>query len=85
MVPSGSTAATIGGGHWEALRHGLPQQDAWVNVLRHRLCTDPFPRTGVYCGTQGGQVLFGRDGGEEWRVLFNWLPPVYCVQTILFD
>lgn len=73
------------GNHWEALTKGLPQQDAWVNVLRHGLCTDSFDHAAVYCGTQGGQVLIGRDGGDRWETLFGWLPPVYSVQAIVLD
>ncbi len=70
------------GNHWTALTAGLPQSDAWVNVLRHGLCTDALADAAIYCGTQGGQVLIGREGGDRWETLFNWLPPVYSVQTM---
>jgi len=72
------------GNQWTALTQGLPQTDAWVNVLRHGLCTDTFADTGIYCGTQGGQVLIGRDRGDYWETLFNWLPPVYSVQAMKY-
>jgi photosystem II stability/assembly factor-like uncharacterized protein len=38
---------------------------------------------GVYVGTQGGQILASRDGGDRWSVLFNWLPPIYSLETVV--
>jgi hypothetical protein len=32
-------------------------------------------------GTQGGQVLASRDQGDSWETIFNWLPPVYSLET----
>ena len=25
--------------------------------------------------------LASRDGGDSWQVVFNWLPPVYSLET----
>ena len=30
---------------------------------------------------QGGHLLASRDGGDSWQVVFNWLPPVYSLET----
>jgi hypothetical protein len=27
-------------------------------------------------------VLATADGGDSWRTIFNWLPPVYSLETI---
>jgi hypothetical protein len=32
-------------------------------------------------GTTTGQLLIGRDGGEEWSCLFDSLPPIHCVKV----
>ena len=69
------------GASWEALTRGLPQANAHVNVLRHGMATDRLEPAGIYIGTQGGQLLFSREGDDEWEVLFNWLPPIYSVTT----
>ena len=67
------------GDSWEALTQGLPQSNAYCNVLRHAAATDALDPVGVYVGTQGGQIVASRDEGNSWEVLFNWLPPVYSV------
>jgi photosystem II stability/assembly factor-like uncharacterized protein len=69
------------GVHWQHLTEGLPQNDAYANVLRMAMTVDTLESPGVYVGTQGGQILASRDGGDRWDVLFNWLPPVYALET----
>jgi photosystem II stability/assembly factor-like uncharacterized protein len=71
------------GGTWERLTSGLPQTDAFLNVMRMSMTTDALDSAGVYVGTQGGQVLASRDAGDRWDVIFNWLPPVYSLETAL--
>jgi photosystem II stability/assembly factor-like uncharacterized protein len=73
------------GDTWEALTRGLPQQHAWVNVMRHAMCVDTCDEAGIYVATQGGQLLLSVDGGDTWQVPFHWLPPVYSLQTRRLD
>lgn len=70
------------GASWEALTKGLPQTDAYVNVMRLAMTTDTADPAGVYVGTQGGQVLASRDAGDSWETIFNWLPPIYSIEAI---
>jgi photosystem II stability/assembly factor-like uncharacterized protein len=70
------------GASWEPMTNGLPQSDAYVNVMRMAMTTDQHAAAGVYVGTQGGHVLATADGGDSWRTIFNWLPPVYSLETI---
>ena len=42
---------------------------------------DALDPPGVYVGTQGGQILASRDGGDRWAVIFNWLPPIYSLEA----
>ena len=39
---------------WEKLCAGLPQQDAYVNVLRDGMATDALRPAGLYVGTNTG-------------------------------
>jgi photosystem II stability/assembly factor-like uncharacterized protein len=53
--------------------------------MRMAMTTDSLDRPGVYIGTQGGQIVASRDGGDHWEMIFNWLPPVYSLETVVFD
>src|SRR5439155_1716845 len=64
-----------GGHEWEALTHGLPQRDCYVNVLRDAMAVDSFDPCGVYFGTSGGQVYASADAGDHWTAIVRDLPP----------
>lgn len=70
-----------GGMDWEALTHGLPQQDCYVNVLRSALAVDSLDSCGVYFGTTGGQVYVSSDSGDHWRAIVHDLPAVLSVEV----
>ena len=70
---------------WERLTQGLPQHDSFAHVYRAAACADSLAPSGIYVGTQGGQVLASRNGGDSWETIFNWLPPVYSVQATVLD
>lgn len=66
-----------GGESWEALREGLPQEDAYDVVYRHALDA----RDGVVCfGSTTGNVYVSEDRGESWRCVGNNLPPIHSVR-----
>jgi hypothetical protein len=70
-----------GGGEWEALTNGLPQQDCYVNVLRDAMAVDSLDACGIYFGTTGGQVYGSADAGDTWAPLVRDLPPVLSVEV----
>ena len=70
-----------GGDEWEALTHGLPQQDCYVNVLRDAMAVDSLDACGIYFGTTGGQVYCSPDGGDTWSAIVRDLPAVYSVEV----
>jgi photosystem II stability/assembly factor-like uncharacterized protein len=70
-----------GGGEWEPLTRGLPQQDCYVNVLRDAMAVDALDECGIYFGTTGGQVYCSPDGGDHWRVIAANLPKVLSVEV----
>lgn len=72
-----------GGHHWEALTHGLPQANCYVNVLRDALSFDNLTPCGVYFGTTGGQVYASADAGDHWGPIVRDLPRVLSVEAQL--
>jgi photosystem II stability/assembly factor-like uncharacterized protein len=84
MTPGGSFRifrSRNRGASWQPLTNGLPQAHAYTNVMRMGMAVDTLDPAGVYVGTQGGQVLASRDGGDRWETIFSWLPPVYSLET----
>jgi hypothetical protein len=70
-----------GGGEWEALTEGLPQENCYVNVLRDAMAVDSMEECGVYFGTTGGQVYCSADGGDSWKAVARDLPAVLSVEV----
>jgi photosystem II stability/assembly factor-like uncharacterized protein len=70
-----------GGNEWEALTHGLPQHDCYVNVLRDAMAVDALEPCGLYFGTTGGQVYGSADAGDSWAPIVRDLPPVLSVEV----
>ncbi|MCZ6689341.1 MAG: exo-alpha-sialidase [Planctomycetota bacterium] len=68
-----------GGKKWKRLSRGLPQGDAWLNVLRDALCTDTLDPVGVYFGTNTGQLYASRNEGDAWKPILEYLPPITAV------
>jgi len=60
---------------------GLPQQDAYVTVLRDAFCTDGADPAGFYFGTRGGEVYASFDDGQNWHTVAEHLPPVLSVKA----
>jgi photosystem II stability/assembly factor-like uncharacterized protein len=70
-----------GGGEWEPLTRGLPQQDCYVNVLRDAMAVDSLDGCGIYFGTTGGQVYCSPDGGDTWQAIARDLPKVLSIEV----
>jgi BNR/Asp-box repeat len=70
-----------GGGEWEALTNGLPQQDCYVNVLRDAMAVDSLDSCGIYFGTTGGAVYASADSGDTWNAIARDLPAVLSVEV----
>jgi len=66
---------------WHALEYGLPQQGAYLTVLRDAFCADPREQPGLWFGTRTGELFASRDAGEHWGCVARHLPPVTCVKA----
>ncbi|MGH2973181.1 MAG: WD40/YVTN/BNR-like repeat-containing protein [Gaiellaceae bacterium] len=74
-----------GGSSWRALRNGLPQEDAWLGVLREAMAIDTYDVPGLYFGTSTGPVFASNDEGESWNEIASYLPPISSVEVAVLD
>lgn len=72
-----------GGDAWEPLTNGLPQEHAYVSVLRGAMDADHLTPCGVYAGTTSGDVYISNNGGDDWSALPYRLPRVQCVAAFV--
>lgn len=70
-----------GGGEWEPLTKGLPQENCYVNILRDAMAVDSLEPCGIYFGTTGGQVYCSADSGDSWNPIVRDLPAVLSVEV----
>lgn len=88
FVPEGKAAVwrtRDGGASWQALRDGLPQENAFYCVLRQAMATDRLAPAGVYFGTTSGELYASADEGESWRCVAQHLPAIRSVETLVVD
>ena len=70
------------GATWSALARELPQQHAYLTVLRLAFTrAGSGPALELYFGATSGEVFGSGDAGATWFSAAKRLPPVYSVQT----
>jgi photosystem II stability/assembly factor-like uncharacterized protein len=69
------------GSSWQPLRKGLPQEEAWLGVLRLGMTIDRQDSPGLYFGTSTGQVYASADEGESWNEVVATLPAISSVEV----
>jgi photosystem II stability/assembly factor-like uncharacterized protein len=68
------------GESWEPLTEGLPGgTGVRLGVLRHGMCSDTHDPCGIYVGTNTGQLFASNDRGDSWRLIADFLPPIFSV------
>ena len=68
------------GDTWTPQTNGLPGgANVRLGVLRHGMCSDRNDPSGVYVGTNTGQLFASVDGGDSWRMIAEYLPAIYSV------
>ena len=73
------------GGSWERLSNGLPQQDAYLGILREGMATDAHDEFGLYFGTSTGQLFASTNEGDSWTEIASYLPSITSVETAVVD
>lgn len=73
------TRTSDGGRSFDVLSNGLPQEHAYHLVFRHALAVD---ETGdrLAMGSSTGGLWITENGGDDWSLISNDLPPVYSVR-----
>jgi photosystem II stability/assembly factor-like uncharacterized protein len=74
-----------GGRTWTDLREGLPQEKAYIGVLRQALATDNLEPAGVYFGTSSGTLYASADEGETGTCIAQHLPLISSVETLVVE
>ena len=69
------------GQDWEPLTNGLPQENAYIHVMREGMAIDALDPCGIYLGTTTGQLFYSPDEGDNWRLMWDNLPPILSVET----
>jgi len=73
------------GESWQDLRNGLPQQDAYLCILRQAFAADTLDKAGLYFGSNSGSLFASADEGESWRQIAQHLPIIFSVETAVVD
>jgi photosystem II stability/assembly factor-like uncharacterized protein len=74
--------STDGGRHWQSASAGLPQQHAYVTVLRDAMAADQEAPGRYAFGTSSGHVFLTGDRGERWTLVAEFLPRVLSVRFV---
>ena len=74
-----------GGDTWQRSTAGLPQENAYISVLREAMAVDSLDPVGVYFGTSTGQLYGSRDEGKTWSLVADNLPAIWSVEAAIVD
>ena len=66
-----------GGGSWQALRRGLPQEHCYDLILRHGL---DLHGDRLVMGSSTGNARLSEDRGDSWISLGTHLPPIHAAR-----
>jgi photosystem II stability/assembly factor-like uncharacterized protein len=70
------------GANWTPRGEGLPEQDAYLTVLREAFdSAGSGPELELYFGATSGEVYGSGDAGGSWAQVVAHLPPVHSVRT----
>jgi photosystem II stability/assembly factor-like uncharacterized protein len=88
FMPDGAAAVwrtRDGASTWQRLSGGLPQENAFVGVLREAMSVDTLEPAGVYVGTSSGELWASPDEGERWTSIASRLPAIWSVDAVVLD
>lgn len=71
------------GATWHARHRGLPQEGAYLTMLRQAFCHDGRDPLGLAFGTESGEVFVSSNRGTSWTTAARHLPPITSVRAVL--
>lgn len=77
--------STDAGRRWVPMSAGLPQESAFVTILRDGMDSDGLDPCGFYFGTSSGHLFASRDGGERWTLVCGYLPGILSLSACAAD
>lgn len=69
------------GATWTARTEGLPQEDAYLTILRQGFTHDGRDPLGLYFGAESGEVFASADGGRTWYTAQDHLAKILSVRV----
>ena len=73
------------GASWKRLAAGLPQEHAYLGVLREAMAVDRLEPVGVYFGTSNGELWASADEGASWSKAAADLPDIWSVEALVLE
>jgi len=73
------------GSTWRRSDAGLPQENAFVGVLREGMANDTYDVPGYYFGTSTGQLFVSNDDAASWQEVAGYLPAITSVEVAILD
>jgi hypothetical protein len=71
------------GSSWRRADSGLPQDGAWLGVLREGMANDTYDVPGYYFGTSTGQIFASADDAGSWSEIAAYLPAISSVEVAM--
>jgi photosystem II stability/assembly factor-like uncharacterized protein len=71
------------GSSWRRADSGLPQDGAWIGVLREGMANDTYDVPGYYFGTSTGQIFASADDAGSWSEIAAYLPAISSVEVAM--
>lgn len=73
------------GATWERQAAGLPQEHAYLGVLREAMAVDRLDPVGVFFGTSNGELWTSADEGSSWSQVAAHLPGIWSVEALVVE
>jgi len=70
------------GRSWASVSTGLPQQHAYVTVLREAMDASALQPGHVCFGTSSGHLFLSRNRGDQWELVAEFLPRILSVRFV---
>ena len=64
---------------------GLPQEHAYLGVLREAMAVDRLDPVGVFFGTSNGELWASADEGATWHQVAAHLPDIWSVEALVVE